>query len=70
MKLISIEEKIELLKNLLADPDDWISREILSLVYRAEEADEIQQQRSVASLPKAINSSFVKTSIQSKNRFK
>ena len=70
MKLISIEEKIELLKNLLADPDDWVSREILSLVYQFEEAEEDQQQRSVASLPKAINSSFVKMSNQSKNRFK
>ena len=54
MNLISEQEKIELLKNLLADPEDWISREILSLVYRSEEADEDQQQRSVASLPKAI----------------
>ena len=51
MNLISTEEKIELLKNLLADPDDWVSREILSLVNRAEEN---QQLRSVASLPKAI----------------
>ena len=70
MILISTEERIELLKNLLADPDDWVSREILSLVYEFEEVDEDQQQRSVASLPKAINSSFVKTSIQFKNRFK
>ena len=54
MKLISTEEKIELLKNLLSDPDDWISREILSLVYQFEDAEEYQQQRSVASLPKAI----------------
>ena len=52
MNLISTEEKIELLKNLLADPDDWISQEILSLVSQAEKD---QQQRSVASLPKAIN---------------
>jgi len=59
MKLISIEEKIELLKNLLADPDDWISREILSLVYQFEEADEDQQQRSVASLPKAITTTHL-----------
>ena len=70
MNLISIEEKIELLKNLLADPDDWVSREILSLVYQFEEAEEDQQKRSVASLPEAINSSFVKTSTQSINRFK
>ena len=59
MNLISIEEKIELLKNLLADPDDWVSREILSLVYQFEEAEEDQQQRSVASLPKAITRSKV-----------
>ena len=59
MKLISTEEKIELLKNLLSDPDDWISREILSLVYQFEEVDEDQQQRSVASLPKAITRSKV-----------
>ena len=59
MKLIPTEEKIELLKNLLADPDDWVSREILSLVYQFEEADEDQQQRSVASLPKAITGSQI-----------
>ena len=54
MNLISTEEKIELLKNLLADPDDWISREIPSLVYQFEADDKHQQQRSVASLPKVI----------------
>ena len=54
MNLISTEEKIELLKNLIADPDDWISREILSLVYQFEADDKHQQQRSVASLPKVI----------------
>ena len=31
MNLISTEERIDLLKNLLADPDDWISAEILWL---------------------------------------
>ena len=56
MNLISPEEKIELLKNLLADPDDWISREILSLVYQFEADDKHQRPRSVASLPKAITS--------------
>ena len=56
MNLISTEEKIELLKNLLADPDDWISQEILSLVSQAEED---QQQRSGASLPKAITSTQI-----------
>ena len=61
MKFISTVEKIELLKNFLADLDDWISSEIPSLVYEFERDDEDQQQRCVASLPKAINSSFVKT---------
>jgi hypothetical protein len=37
MNLISTEERIDLLKNLLADPDDWISAEILRLAD--EEAD-------------------------------
>ena len=37
MNLISTEERIDLLKNILADPDDWISAEILSLAD--EEAD-------------------------------
>ena len=31
MNLLKNEERIELLKNLLSDPDDWISREILRL---------------------------------------
>ena len=53
MNLISTEEKIQLLKNLLADPDDWISREILHLVYEASEFSPNQpwrsRERSVAS---------------------
>lgn len=39
MSLISVEEKIELLKNLLADPDDWISAELLRLNEKSEEAN-------------------------------
>ncbi len=31
MRLISIQEEAELLKNLLSDPDDWISARILRL---------------------------------------
>jgi hypothetical protein len=31
MNRISIEEKVDLLKNLLADPNDWISYELLRL---------------------------------------
>ena len=51
MNQISDEDKIELLKNLLFDPDDWISRELLTLAYQASED---QKLRSEASLPKAI----------------
>lgn len=46
MNLISTEEKIQLLKNLLVDPDDWISREILHLVYEASELSPNQSWRS------------------------
>ena len=53
MNLISTEEKIQLLKNLLVDPDDWISLEILHLVYEASEFSPNQpwrsRERSVAS---------------------
>lgn len=38
MNLITVEEKVELLKNLLADPNDWISYEILRL-SEEEESD-------------------------------
>ena len=37
MRLLTVDEKIQCLKNLLADPDDWISCEILRL---ADEDDE------------------------------
>ena len=46
MNLISTEEKIQLLKNLLVDPDDWISREILKLAYEASEFSPNQSWRS------------------------
>lgn len=36
MSLLTIEEKIELLKNLLSDPNDHISAEILRLNEQAE----------------------------------
>jgi hypothetical protein len=39
MNLISTEERIGLLKNLLADPDDFISAEILRLVDEENDAD-------------------------------
>jgi hypothetical protein len=34
MNLISLEERITLLKNLLEDPEDDVSRELLRLAYR------------------------------------
>jgi hypothetical protein len=36
MNLITVEEKADLMKNLLADPNDWISYELLRL---SEESD-------------------------------
>ena len=39
MNLISTEERIGLLKNLLADPDDWISAEILRLADENTDGD-------------------------------
>ena len=41
MKLITPNERVELLKNLLADPDDWISYEILRLSEEEEESDAV-----------------------------
>ena len=46
MNVISTEEKIQLLKNLLVDPDDWISREILNLAYETSEFSPNQPGRS------------------------
>ena len=36
MNLLTTEEKIQCLKNLLADPDDWISLELLRLANEEE----------------------------------
>lgn len=36
MNLLTTEEKIQCLKNLLADPDDWISSELLRLANEEE----------------------------------
>jgi hypothetical protein len=43
MSCLSIQEKIQCLKNLLNDPDDWISFELLRL---AEEEDETEPETS------------------------
>jgi len=37
MSHLSVDEKIQLLKNLLEDPDDWISWTILQLDSESEE---------------------------------
>jgi len=52
MDLISLEERITLLKNLLEDPDDNISREILRLTYDyKEKIDEATDGNSFVILP-------------------
>lgn len=40
MSLLTIEEKIDLLRNLLADPEDWVSEQILILNEQAEEREQ------------------------------
>lgn len=37
MSYLSVQEKIQCLKNLLADPDDWISEELLRLANEKEQ---------------------------------
>lgn len=44
MNLITVEEKIQLLKNLLEDPFDWVSKEILRLADEHERVDEQSSQ--------------------------
>ncbi len=39
MTLLTVEEKIQCLKNLLSDPDDWISSELLRLSDEEEEPE-------------------------------
>lgn len=36
MSYLTVQEKIQCLKNLLADPDDWISQELLWLDKESE----------------------------------
>lgn len=40
MNLLTVEEKIQCLKNLLDDPDDWISFELLRLAGDNEDEPE------------------------------
>ena len=54
MNFLSVEEKIDLLKNLLAAPDDWVSEQILRLNEQAEndERREASEQPSPSGSPK------------------
>jgi hypothetical protein len=53
MSLLSVEEKIDLLKNLLTDPEDWISEQILILNEEAErERREASERNRASSSPK------------------
>jgi len=40
MNQLSVSDKIQLLQNLLADPDDWVSSEILRLNRLLENRDD------------------------------
>jgi hypothetical protein len=40
MNLLTVEEKIQCLKNLLNDPNDWISSELLSLANEDDDETE------------------------------
>lgn len=39
MSILTVQEKAQCLKNLLADPDDWISQELLRLNAEEEEKE-------------------------------
>lgn len=54
MSIISIEEQIRLLQNLLSDPDDWVSSEILRL-NRENETEAAKRSRGEASEPIGAN---------------
>ena len=57
MSPLSIADKIELYKNLLSDPDDWVSLEILRLneLLEAQERDSNELRRRV-SAKRSLNS--------------
>lgn len=53
MSYLSIQEKIQCLKNLLNDPDDWMSEELLRLASEAEkEASDAKQEHLPPEAPK------------------
>ena len=50
MTLLTIPERVELLKNLLDDPFDWVSKEILRL---ADEHDRLEAEKAESGSSKA-----------------
>ena len=52
MNLITVEEKADLLKNLLADPNDWISYELLRLSEESDAAMGLRDGDPVTNKPK------------------
>jgi hypothetical protein len=62
MSYLSIQEKIECLRNLLADPDDWISFELLRL------ADENETEPEASDRPVGKSDSSPEASKRSSKR--
>ena len=56
MNLLTISERIELLKNLLADPDDWVSREILRLNEEAGKDERMSESQDASNIQQQSNS--------------
>jgi hypothetical protein len=60
MNLLKNEERIELLKNLLSDPDDWISREILRLSDEDEDEETPEGPMGISNSTPVANKTFPK----------
>ncbi len=50
MNILPIDERIQLLKNLLDDPYDWVSKEILRLADEHERLSECTEARDADAL--------------------
>ena len=51
MNLITTQERVQLLKNLLDDPDDWVSHQILMIADNEEKRPSNMSERSELALP-------------------